>query len=273
MKDNPYKIIFSDMDLTLLYSGTAKISLAGAEAFKRAMQKGIKVCLVSSRHPRGIKEYFSYFGVEDMPYVAYNGALASAENDQWLHNYTIDTAAAQNICQIVMQSQIPGLIMMFAQDRWYTDVSSDPGLLKREIAYIGHAPECVDYRELFAQGIRPNKFYCANVPEHSLQLEKLLIQHSHGLHVSRSSQWSLDIMRQGVNKSVGIAAMLEHFGLDRSEAIAFGDSPNDIEMLQYVGLGVAVDNAMDSVKRVAQEVTLSNDQDGVAFFLRNKLEI
>ena len=80
-------------------------------------------------------------------------------------------------------------------------------------------------------------------------------------------------MRQGVNKSVGIAAMLEHFGLDRSEAIAFGDSPNDIEMLQYVGLGVAVDNAMDSVKRVAQEVTLSNDQDGVAFFLRNKLEI
>ena len=65
------------------------------------------------------------------------------------------------------------------------------------------------------------------------------------------------------SKAVGIESVLRHFGLDRSECIAFGDGGNDIEMLEYCGIGVAMGNADDTVKQHADHVTTSVDDEGI----------
>jgi hydroxymethylpyrimidine pyrophosphatase-like HAD family hydrolase len=77
----------------------------------------------------------------------------------------------------------------------------------------------------------------------------------------------LEILPYGASKGEGVKKLLEHYSLDRNHTIAFGDGENDVEMLQLVGLGVAVDNAREKLKRVATALTLSNNDDGVAHVL------
>ncbi|MGM9992020.1 MAG: HAD family hydrolase [Candidatus Bruticola sp.] len=261
----PYKVIFSDLDLTLLHSD-GKISAFGVQILNKALARGLKVCLVSARHPRGIEGFFAEFG-RRLPYVGYNGALAVDEFGHTIHNYTIPTEEARCMLQIAEESGIPGVMMMYAQDRWMVEEGKINAFLQREIDYIGHAPEFVHLEKVLDEGIVPNKFLFASDPENSLKIERVFSSSSQGLHISRSSIWSVDIMPSGINKSVGVKAMLAYFGLSSEEAIAFGDSPNDIEMLKYVGLGVAMGNAAESVKESATAKTSSNDEDGVGHFL------
>jgi Cof subfamily protein (haloacid dehalogenase superfamily) len=81
-----------------------------------------------------------------------------------------------------------------------------------------------------------------------------------------------EMMLPGVNKATGIDVLLEHVGMDRADTIAIGDSYNDLEMLQHVAVGVAMGNAPDAVKEVADEVTAGVDEDGIRLsFLRHGL--
>lgn len=77
----------------------------------------------------------------------------------------------------------------------------------------------------------------------------------------------LFINYKGIGKAHGVQKLCDSFGISPSEVIAFGDEKNDLDMLQYVGLGIAMGNADESVKAVAKDVTLSNDDNGVAVAL------
>jgi len=77
----------------------------------------------------------------------------------------------------------------------------------------------------------------------------------------------LEICPSGVTKAVGLAAVAERLGVAAADVLAFGDMPNDVPMLTWAGHGVAVANAHHEVLAVADEVTLSNDEDGVARYL------
>ncbi|HEX5336476.1 MAG TPA: Cof-type HAD-IIB family hydrolase [Propionicimonas sp.] len=81
-----------------------------------------------------------------------------------------------------------------------------------------------------------------------------------------------ELMLPGVNKATGIEVLLEHVGVDRTDTIAIGDSYNDLEMLDHVAVGVAMGDAPDAVKAVADEVTTGVDEDGIRLsFLRHGL--
>lgn len=71
-------------------------------------------------------------------------------------------------------------------------------------------------------------------------------------------------MARGVDKGAAIAGLIERLGLEREDVIACGDGLNDLSMIRYAGLGVAMANAQPEVKEAADVVTLSNDEDGVA---------
>jgi Cof subfamily protein (haloacid dehalogenase superfamily) len=87
---------------------------------------------------------------------------------------------------------------------------------------------------------------------------------------TRSSSSALvEISASGVTKAAGLAWFCERAGVDVSEVVAFGDMPNDIPLLTWAGRGVAVGNAHPAVKEVADEVTRTNDEDGVALYLRD----
>lgn len=89
---------------------------------------------------------------------------------------------------------------------------------------------------------------------------------------SLAARWSpyfADVVAKGCTKAVGIDRIIEHYGIALEETMAFGDGGNDIAMLQHVGVGVAMGNAMDDVKASADYVTTSVDEDGIAVALRH----
>ncbi len=79
------------------------------------------------------------------------------------------------------------------------------------------------------------------------------------------------IMPAGVSKAAGLAVVAQHYGLDLQEFMAFGDDTNDLEMIQEAGVGVAMDNAIPQLKAVANRITLSNNDDGVAVVVEELL--
>jgi hydroxymethylpyrimidine pyrophosphatase-like HAD family hydrolase len=81
----------------------------------------------------------------------------------------------------------------------------------------------------------------------------------------------IEIQAPGVSKAAALARVCDRFGVDHSSTIAFGDMPNDIEMLTWASHGVAMSNAHIDVKNVANEITASNDEDGVALILEREL--
>ena len=78
-----------------------------------------------------------------------------------------------------------------------------------------------------------------------------------------------DVIPKGSSKQVGVDKMLDYFGISLDESMAFGDGGNDVLMLKHVGIGVAMGNAEDEVKRAADYVTDSVDEDGVEKALRH----
>ncbi len=77
----------------------------------------------------------------------------------------------------------------------------------------------------------------------------------------------LNVLQENISKSVAILKVLEYFNLNLTEAIAFGDGGNDIDMLELVGLGIAMGNGNEELKSVADFVTKKSSEDGISFAL------
>ena len=94
-------------------------------------------------------------------------------------------------------------------------------------------------------------------------LEELLAEKVPECKVTRWSPFGVDIISKSGGKVVGIEKMLEHYGLTKEEMIAFGDGENDLEMLAFAGIGVAMGNAEEEVKAAADHVTEDIDDEGI----------
>ena len=81
--------------------------------------------------------------------------------------------------------------------------------------------------------------------------------------VVKSTPYFLEIINKDSSKGVGLAALAKHLNVKKEEIIAVGDAGNDIAMIEYAGLGVAMANAQEDVKKIANEITKSNQEDGV----------
>lgn len=82
----------------------------------------------------------------------------------------------------------------------------------------------------------------------------------------------IEIVHKGLSKAVGIDYIAKEMGIPRERIIAFGDEDNDLEMIDY-GVGVAMSNGIDDLKTIANEITLSNNEDGIAKFLQDRLKL
>ncbi|HCW3246136.1 TPA: Cof-type HAD-IIB family hydrolase [Listeria monocytogenes] len=93
-------------------------------------------------------------------------------------------------------------------------------------------------------------------------------------HTWGASAWpAVEIIKFGIHKAIGVQAAAKTLGFDRKDIIAFGDETNDLQMLDYAGVGVAMGNAAESVKNVANVVTASNQDDGIALYLEENLNL
>lgn len=93
-------------------------------------------------------------------------------------------------------------------------------------------------------------------------------------HRSWAAPWHvIEIVKSGLNKAVGLKKAADYFNIPSERIIAFGDEDNDLDMLEYAGHGIAMGNGIESVKNIANEVTLSNEEDGVGVYLNDFLNL
>lgn len=254
-------MICLDIDGTLLNSNN-EITKGIKKAIKTAVdQKGIPVILVSARMPKGIIFLLKELEIE-APIICYSGALILDKNRKILSKRNIDALDIKKVYSYAKEFGIH--VSLYKDDEWYIEKMDEWARQESEITNI--TPTIVKFNDSIekwkGEGSGANKILCMAAPNKiKLLKEKLKID---SLNIYPSKSTYLEIMPKEASKTSAIEILREKFNIKQSEILAAGDNYNDIDMIEYAGLGVAMGNAPDEVKRCADFVTLSNDEDGVA---------
>ncbi|MDE6117822.1 MAG: Cof-type HAD-IIB family hydrolase [Duncaniella sp.] len=252
------KAVFFDIDGTLVPIGSGGIPESTKEALRLLRAKGIKVFISSGRHPAWIN---NLEGETFDGYVTVNGALCLAgDGETVIYKRVIDHIDIERLVGFVHEhgDSMP-FVVVTPSDEPYT---TGKGGTFENVAAMLRIPE-VSVRPvedaLGTDVIQLIVFSPEDVVAASGLYERILPD-------CTGMTWCgdfADIVPRGSDKSVGIDRMLEHYGIDLSETMAFGDGGNDIGMLRHVAVGVAMGNAFDEVKAVADYVTDDVNADGV----------
>ncbi|MGX7025437.1 Cof-type HAD-IIB family hydrolase [Vagococcus hydrophili] len=267
------KAAFFDIDGTLL-SSNAECLPSTISSIEKLHQQDIICCIASGRGPKRMASLIGNLPMD--AYVLYNGQLVFSHTkgiyEHYFENETLERLAQfadEENRQLIFGGRkefYGSQSMKMGQRRWlkqlyhlFPDKYSAKDLEKFIKKWNVLPKNETKFMELpiFSQPI----YQCVLLSPESEQtrLEELFPD----CHFTRSNPYSVDIIPKGGSKIVGINQVLAHYGIDKSEAIAFGDSWNDTEMLREIGVGVAMGNAAEDIKDLADYVTDTNDQDGI----------
>lgn len=255
-----YKAIFSDMDGTLLNS-QHKISPRTEQAIKSVIRKGIPFIPVSARPPYAITPYTNQLQT-NAPIICYSGALILDKELNELYSVLIDTADLNKLTTLLTPyahlsiSHYSGLNWFVNQhDYWAQQETEITGLQAQK------TPENIQ---------NVHKILIMGNADAILDVEQLLKRALPHLSIHRSKPEYLEIMNKSATKAKAIRFMEHYLHVSADEVIAFGDNFNDLDMLEYAGLSVAMGNAPEEIQQVAKEVTANNNEDGIALVLERE---
>lgn len=253
-----YKAVFSDIDGTLLNT-KHQIPEDTKKKIQQINKEGIPYVLVSARMPKGMTAIRDELGAKS-PMICYSGALVVDEEDNPIYSVAISKKNAQNLCKRIQELNAKISINIYTNDEWLVE-DKEEYWAAQESDITGVIPEEVSFEdgEVYQE---VHKILCMGNKEEIAQLEQQLIKEFPEIRIYRSKDTYLEIMSMKASKSDAIHMLKNHFNVEREEIIAFGDNFNDIDMLQYAGLGVAMGNASDEVKQAADIVTDINDNEG-----------
>lgn len=262
---NSFKMICLDIDGTLLNSNH-KISKKVKDTINiAANEKKIPVILVSARMPKGITFLQRELEI-DQPIICYSGALILDKDGKMLSKEFINVLDFEEIYKLVVKYNIH--ISLYKDDEWYIEEMDYWSKQESEITNI--IPKITDFNELIElwkkEGTGPNKILCMASPDKITFLKENI--KASDLNIYPSKPTYLEIMPTNASKTSAIYCLQKKFNINKAEIVAMGDNYNDIDMIEYAGLGIAMGNAPEDVKKHANDVTLTNDEDGVAEALR-----
>jgi len=248
------KAIFFDIDGTLLSFRTHQVQPGTIEAFAQLHQRGIRTFISSGRPLVLIPPFPLTFD----GYITVNGGYCFA-GDTIIHRLPLDADDCRKWCDYVQRHDL--CTMCFTENDMFIN-RTDPVAEQLQAQLGFKMPPVRPLSE--AKGLDVFQFIALQTAEKDAEVLSML---SH----SRLPRWHpvfSDLIPDSSSKAIGIEKMLSHFGLTKEEAMAFGDGANDIEMLEYVGCGVAMGNAADAVKQHADYVTDDVDHEGILHALQ-----
>jgi Cof subfamily protein (haloacid dehalogenase superfamily) len=268
-----YKLIALDIDGTLLDINRA-VS-AKTQKVLKALSEYTKIVLISSRMPAAMRYLQKDCGIANYPIVAYNGGLV-LNNAEVLSHTGIDFRSFK---MILDQNQDLGLhLSLFHNDEWFAP--QDDVWSQREIRNTRVTPSYKSNFEVYndwkSQNKEPHKIMCMGEEEKVDKIYNVLSSKSgESLHLYRSKPTYIEMAPKQISKLTGMGVLLDRLYPDikLEDIIAYGDNYNDMEMLQHVGFGVAVANAKEEVKAIANEITDANIDDGVAKHLQKIFQL
>ena len=254
-----YRLIATDMDGTLL-NDKSEVSERTKAAVIKAVEAGV-IFVTATGRPMCAVEGVNSFLSKDMPFIIFNGASAvMGKSREVLFNKPLDFALACELYSIGVGLRIP--VVIWTGDRLW--VSRDCEEIERYRGLSGAEVNLIsDINELRNHDI--SKTLWIDKPERVSRLYSRMKEHfGPKLNCHPSSPRFLEFVNPLAGKAEALEELGRRYGIDSSEMIAVGDSYNDISMLCYAGLGVAMENAPDDIKAVCAHVTKSNNNDGVA---------
>ena len=261
-----YSIVFLDIDGTLLDS-RHQVMPCTHNHLKCLHRQGVPIILCSARPPEGVNLVAQQIGVQG-PIACYNGGLIFDENSTILRDVGIDIRQAMEFKRFV-SDRFPELVVSaYLYNVWLAEDPQHP-LIEQEAEISGCLPLEGTLEQAATAASHIHKLLCIGDAMRIRALQKELPQHFPQLMALRSKSTYLEILPRESTKGSAAQVLLEHYGLSAKQAVAFGDSDVDVDMLQYCGLGVAMGNAPREVKEAADFVTASNDEEGVYIALNS----
>lgn len=254
-----YKLIAIDLDDTLLNT-ELKISPRNKKYIQRAQDAGIHVTLATGRMYCSALPYAKELGL-NLPLITYQGALVKeAHTGKVLIHHPIPLDLAR---EIIQRGQNLGYhINVYVNDTLYVEKITPAALDYQRIAGIPAHP-VGNLLEFVKED--PTKVLLAGGPEELTELaQELTQQYGPSLHICKSKPHFLEFSHPLATKGHALDLLAKGWGLTPDQVIAIGDAPNDLEMIQYAGLGAVMANGEPTVKAKADYITQSNDNDGVA---------
>lgn len=267
---HPYNLIAIDLDGTLVRSDQS-ISPHTLDVLTHVQEQGVKVAIASGRPTFGTAHVADALHLEAFSgfVMSYNGGeIYNWGTKERLHAQTLDRDVIPYIYNMCKKEQ--DIHVMTYIGREVVSELSDNDYIRYSSMRNRMPIRQVDNFVATAQSAGIVKCIIVGAPTLLPALEKEMQDSLKGkAGVFRSEPFFLEIVPEGIDKAKGLEILLQKIGMQKEELIAFGDGYNDIPMLQFAGCGVAMGNAAEEIKKAADMVAKSNNDDGVANILEN----
>ncbi len=271
-----YKMIYSDLDGTLLNS-KKEISSANKDIISKLEDLGIVFGIATGRIYPAAKIFAKQLNLNS-PIICCNGALVvDPRNDHAVISNTIDNSLVKRIINVIKKYDV--YYHFYTIDTIYAEKSEHVIEYFKEFSKDKPEDERVktvvdssvidlitDDMNIFKVGV------FVDDSERSQDLIKDL-QSIEGIAGYKSLGHIYDIVVDGVDKGYALEQLGELLNVKREEIMAFGDNENDINMLKYAGMGIAMQNSREDVKEVSDYIGKTNDEDGVFYGVKKFIEV
>lgn len=252
--------IFSDIDGTLLNS-KHQITFDTKNTIQKVVGGNIPFVLVSARMPSSIFPLQQELNI-NAPVICYSGGLILGCNREILHSICLSKKSIKQIYDIVSDHYPSISFNLYGYDQWIVDNTQNPWVIQ-EAGIINGSPIQRVLSSYIEEDHDTHKILCMGPPEDVERLVQQIKNEVTGISVYKSKGTYLEIMDEMVSKSYAIQELEGIFNITYRELMAIGDNYNDMDMILYAGLGIAMGNAPEEVKKIADWVTSSNDEDGL----------
>lgn len=264
-----YQLLALDLDGTLTNS-KKEITPRTREAIHRAIHNGVQIVLASGRPRLGVAPVARSLALDKLGgyILCSNGSLVERfdTNDEVFRRF-LPADSVKRVCAL---AQGLGVFPLSYDDQGVISPVPDDPYVQLE-AYNNSIP-IRQVRDLAAYIDYPlEKLMLVGKPEAAKQAIPVLRGALEDLNVFGSEPYFIEVVPPGVNKASALQKLLDHLGIGREALIACGDAINDYEMLCMAGLNVAMANAVPQIREMADFITFSNDEDGIAHVIEKFL--
>lgn len=259
-----YKIIVLDLDGTLTNS-KKEITLRTKQTLIRAQEKGVKVVLASGRPTYGIVPLAEQLELDKYEgyILSYNGGeIIDWKTKDLLYKNLLDPDVLPYLYKCAKDNGFA--IVTYDGEFVLTENPEDEYVLKEALLNVMKIKKVDNFLEAVKHPIA--KCLIVGEAERLAVLEKEMYEHLKDcMGVFRSEPYFLELVPKGIDKAQSLSVLLKELNMSKDDLIAIGDGFNDLSMIKFAGMGIAMQNAQQTVKDNAKFITLSNDEDGVAY--------
>src|SRR5574344_1880785 len=248
------KAIFADIDQTLYSHQTKCVPLSAVNAVKDMQKKGILFFLCSGRNAYLIGKSGVYDYVKPDGIVTMNGAQAIIGGES-IYLHPIPKEVVDALIKFAKRLRF-GLTLIEEKEGHINMI--DERVISAHEKYGTRFPQPRTFPDHYDRVVYQMIAFCDDFDE------SLFMPHLPHCKSARWDEYAVDIMLKDSDKSKGVESVLEFFGLAPDQAMSFGDGENDVEMLHYTGIGVAMGNGKKVAQKAADFVTADIDEDGWA---------